>query len=125
MFNFYQCMWFTLNLLSVQAIGADDDEDEDDETQFDDPANKKGRGKGKKKRFDEDDEEEPKKKKKKGNRKLVKKMKKLMSVVVEYQDADGRVLSEPFYKLPSRKELPDYYDIIRYPKLRRYRWHRG
>jgi hypothetical protein len=43
----------------------------------------------------------------------VKKMKKLMSIVVEYQDADGRVLSEPFYKLPSRKELPDYYEIIR------------
>ncbi len=40
-------------------------------------------------------------------------MKKLMSIVVEYQDADGRVLSEPFYKLPSRKELPDYYEIIR------------
>jgi hypothetical protein len=24
------------------------------------------------------------------------------------------VLSEPFYKLPSRKELPDYYEIIRW-----------
>merc|ERR1712024_380333 len=30
-------------------------------------------------------------------------------------DSDGRILSEPFYKLPSRKELPDYYEVIRKP----------
>ena len=28
---------------------------------------------------------------------------------------DGRVLSEPFMKLPSRKDLPDYYKVIRKP----------
>ena len=28
---------------------------------------------------------------------------------------DGRILSEPFYQLPSRRELPDYYDVIRKP----------
>jgi SWI/SNF-related matrix-associated actin-dependent regulator of chromatin subfamily A protein 2/4 len=81
--------------------------------QYEDTSSKKGRGKGKKKRYDEDEEDEPRKKKKKANKKLVKKMKKLMDIVIEYQDADGRVLSEPFYKLPSRKELPDYYEIIR------------
>ena len=27
----------------------------------------------------------------------------------------GRVLSEPFMKLPSRRELPDYYDVIKKP----------
>jgi SWI/SNF-related matrix-associated actin-dependent regulator of chromatin subfamily A protein 2/4 len=101
-----------------QAIGAEDDEDEDDEAQYDDTgasSSKKGRGKGKKKLYDNDDEDEPRnKKKKKSNKRLVKKMRKLMAVVVEYQDADGRVLSEPFYKLPSRKELPDYYEIIRW-----------
>merc|ERR1712083_601124 len=32
-----------------------------------------------------------------------------------YQDSDGRMLSEPFYQLPSRKELPDYYEIIKRP----------
>merc|ERR1712034_84915 len=36
-------------------------------------------------------------------------------VVMQYEDSDGRILSEPFYKLPSRKELPDYYEIIRKP----------
>merc|ERR1712117_130261 len=50
-----------------------------------------------------------------GNKKLCKKMKKLIEVVMQYEDIDGRVLSEPFYKLPSRKELPDYYEIIRRP----------
>merc|ERR1712227_864871 len=48
-------------------------------------------------------------------RKLMKKMKKLIDVVMQDEDSDGRVLSEPFYKLPSRKELPDYYEIIRRP----------
>ena len=55
------------------------------------------------------DNEEPQKKK--GCKKLCKKMKKLMEVVMQYEDSDGRVLSEPFWKLPSRKELPDYYEV--------------
>merc|ERR1719309_1365198 len=42
-------------------------------------------------------------------------MKKLMEVVIQYEDSDGRVLSEPFIKLPSRKDLPDYYEVIRKP----------
>merc|ERR1712183_1231025 len=67
-----------------------------------------------KKRRDED-ENEPRKKKKKGSKTLRKKMKKLIEVVMQYEDSDGRVLSEPFYKLPSRKELPDYYEIIKKP----------
>merc|ERR1711983_667924 len=50
-----------------------------------------------------------------GNKKLCKKMKKLLEVVMQYEDSDGRILSEPFYKLPSRKELPDYYEIIKKP----------
>merc|ERR1712147_307496 len=58
---------------------------------------------------------EPGKKRKKGNKRLCKKMKKLIEVVMQYEDSDGRILSEPFYKLPSRKELPDYYEVIRKP----------
>ena len=48
-------------------------------------------------------------------KKLQKKMRKLMEIVIKYQDQDGRVLSEPFMKLPSKKELPDYYEVIRRP----------
>merc|ERR1712203_443047 len=43
------------------------------------------------------------------------KMRKLMEIVIRYKDEDGRVLSEPFMKLPTRKELPDYYEVIRRP----------
>ena len=43
----------------------------------------------------------------------MKKMKKLLEVVMQYEDRDGRILSEPFYKLPSRKELPDYYEVLK------------
>ena len=29
--------------------------------------------------------------------------------------SDGRILSEPFMVLPSRRALPDYYEVIRKP----------
>ena len=93
----------------LKAIGAEDEGSSDDNkyAELDDTPSK---GKKKKKRR-EYEEEEPMKKRKKGNKKLCKKMKKLIEVVMQYEDSDGRVLSEPFYKLPSRKELPDYYEV--------------
>merc|ERR1719232_40338 len=75
----------------------------------------KKRGK-KKSRKEESDDDEPKKKKKKGAlKKLQKKMGKLKEIVIQYEDQDGRVLSDPFMKLPTRQELPDYYEVIRKP----------
>lgn len=47
--------------------------------------------------------------------KLVKQMKFLIDCVLKYKDTDGRVLSEPFIQLPTRRELPDYYEIIKKP----------
>uniref|UniRef100_A0A0X3P6Q3 Putative global transcription activator SNF2L2 n=1 Tax=Schistocephalus solidus TaxID=70667 RepID=A0A0X3P6Q3_SCHSO len=47
--------------------------------------------------------------------KLLKRMKRLLEIVIEYKDKDLRVLSEPFMKLPTRKELPDYYEVIKKP----------
>ena len=35
--------------------------------------------------------------------------------VLCYICSDGRMLSEPFLHLPSRRELPEYYDIIKRP----------
>ena len=32
-----------------------------------------------------------------------------------FMHSDERILSEPFMELPSRKELPDYYEVIRRP----------
>ena len=49
------------------------------------------------------------------SKRMQKKMRKLMEVVIKYEDQDGRILSEPFLKLPSKKELPDYYEIIKKP----------
>jgi len=101
----------------LKAIGAEDEEGEDEqvlaaEGYVEETPKKK---KSKKKREDEEETEEPKKKRKKFSKRLLKKMRKLIEVVMQYEDSDGRVLSEPFYKLPSKKELPDYYEIIRKP----------
>merc|ERR1712055_83612 len=97
----------------LKAIGAEDEGSSDDNkyAELDDTPSKNK----KKKKRREHEEEEPVKKRKKGNKRLCKKMKKLIEVVMQYEDSDGRVLSEPFYKLPSRKELPDYYEIIKKP----------
>merc|ERR1712218_431229 len=90
------------------------DEGSSDDNKYAELDDTPSKGKKKKKRRDYQ-EDEPRKKKKKANKRLCKKMKKLIEVVMQYEDSDGRVLSEPFYKLPSRKELPDYYEIIRRP----------
>jgi len=42
-------------------------------------------------------------------------MHRVMSAVIQYTDAEGRTLSDPFMKLPSRQKLPDYYEIIKKP----------
>ncbi|XP_060711240.1 SWI/SNF related, matrix associated, actin dependent regulator of chromatin, subfamily a, member 4a isoform X5 [Hemiscyllium ocellatum] len=73
---------------------------------------------------DKDDDE--KKKKKRGRPpaeklspnppNLTKKMKKTVDAVIKYKDSStGRQLSEVFIQLPSRKELPEYYELIRKP----------
>jgi len=94
----------------LKAIGADADEGDDDDD--DTPKKKKGM---RRKHEGEEYSEEPRRKRKTADVAMMKKMKKLLEVVMQYQDSDGRILSEPFYKLPSRKELPDYYEIIRKP----------
>lgn len=99
----------------LKAIGAEDEEGSGEEYGEDGEASKMGKGK-KKKNKDYGENDEPRKKKKKGLMSgMIKKMKKLMEVVIQYEDSDGRILSEPFIKLPSRKDLPDYYEIIRKP----------
>ncbi|KAK7501203.1 hypothetical protein BaRGS_00007688 [Batillaria attramentaria] len=70
-------------------------------------------------------EETPKVKKKRGRPpvekptpnppRITKMMKKLYNLVINYKDSDGRILSSMFMQLPSRKELPEYYEIITRP----------
>merc|ERR1712066_80232 len=96
----------------LKAIGAEEDESDDGTGggyQEETPKKKK------KKRGRDDEDDDSRRKERKANKKLVKKMMKLIEAVVQYEDSDGRILSEPFNKLPSRKELPDYYEVIRKP----------
>ena len=46
---------------------------------------------------------------------MKRRLKKILDIVLKYTDAEGRILSQPFMKLPTRKELPDYYDVIKKP----------
>lgn len=127
----------------LKAIGAmeeegnvqDDDDDEEEEVTT--GVRKRGRPSGSsnrgRKRADGDggdDDDEPSSKKRRGPRSLnfdrmgggvsvnsqvKRKMKKILDIVLKYTDAEGRILSQPFMKLPTRKELPDYYEVIKKP----------
>uniref|UniRef100_A0A336MSI2 CSON006075 protein n=1 Tax=Culicoides sonorensis TaxID=179676 RepID=A0A336MSI2_CULSO len=68
--------------------------------------------------FDEELEEEEREKKRKSRKKRKTEEsddESVLSSIVKKRKKEGRVLSEPFMKLPSRKELPDYYEIIKKP----------
>ncbi|XP_059142940.1 transcription activator BRG1-like isoform X3 [Physella acuta] len=70
-------------------------------------------------------DDEPKEKKRRGRPPLEKQqpnppnltriMRKLYNIVVNYKDSDGRVLSSMFMHLPSKKLMPEYYEIIQKP----------
>ncbi|GJQ73042.1 brm [Trypoxylus dichotomus] len=101
-------------LKAIDETGDYDDEEEEEEKI------KKKRGRKKRKRDDSDDEVVgTSSKRRRGHSgmdaKLKKQMRKLMNIVLKYTDSDGRLLSEPFMKLPPRKDYPDYYDIIKKP----------
>ena len=38
-------------------------------------------------------------------------MRKCVEILIKYKDSDGRILSDPFVQLPTKKELPDYYEV--------------
>nr|CAD7453329.1 unnamed protein product [Timema tahoe] len=104
-------------LKAIDEAGEDFEEEEEEEEE-----EKKSRKKTRKRRRkDEEEEEEASQTKKRKaaaiavDPRLKRNMRKLMHIVIKYTDSDGRVLSEPFMKLPSRRELPDYYDVIKKP----------
>jgi SWI/SNF-related matrix-associated actin-dependent regulator of chromatin subfamily A member 2/4 len=98
----------------LKAIDGDEI-DFDEELEMEERERKR---KSKKRRKDSDDESinSTITKRRKGitDPKMKKQMKKIMSIVMKYE-IEGRVLSEPFMKLPSRRELPDYYEVIKKP----------
>ncbi|XP_050309187.1 ATP-dependent helicase brm-like isoform X4 [Anthonomus grandis grandis] len=109
---------YTDSLTEKEWINELDESDEEDEE--DDEPKKRKRGKRRKRGEDSDSDAGPSLKKKTRGKtneenKLKKQMKKLMTVVTKYTDSDGRLLSEPFVKLPPRKDYPDYYEVIKKP----------
>merc|ERR1711892_533725 len=99
----------------LKAIGAEEEGEEDGDGDIPEYQEESPKKKKSKKRREDDVEQEEEPRKKKCSKRMMKKMRKLLEVVMQYEDSDGRILSEPFYKLPSRKELPDYYEVIRKP----------
>jgi SWI/SNF-related matrix-associated actin-dependent regulator of chromatin subfamily A protein 2/4 len=111
-------------LKAIDEAGEDFEEEEEEEEKKLRKKTRKRRRKG-----EEDEEEESTQIKKRSRNttvaattvtasvepRLKRHMRKLMNIVIKYTDSDGRVLSEPFMKLPSRRELPDYYEIIKKP----------
>ncbi|XP_043204672.1 transcription activator BRG1-like isoform X1 [Amphibalanus amphitrite] len=117
-------------LRAIGAVDEDGNEILEDEEEEEDTGKRKGRRSGGaarssgpgRKRTREDDEEKPKKKRGRPSGvhvvspRMRKAMRKLIQALIDCSDPnDGRALIDPFYKLPSRKELPDYYEVIRKP----------
>ncbi|XP_072385053.1 ATP-dependent helicase brm-like isoform X2 [Diabrotica undecimpunctata] len=99
---------------AIDNTGDYEEEDEEEEKV------KKKKGRKRRKRGDDSDCEvdniiKRKTKLQIGDTKMKKQMKRLMAIVTRYTDSDGRLLSEPFIRLPPKKDYPDYYEIIKKP----------
>lgn len=102
----------------LKAIDGDDDFDDNPDDPEQDPEKKKRAKKRKNRRennSDDSDGDLPLKRKKTSDPKVKKQMQRVMAMVIKFTDAEGRTLSDPFMKLPSRQKLPDYYEIIKRP----------
>ncbi|KAF5276830.1 hypothetical protein FQA39_LY06382 [Lamprigera yunnana] len=95
--------------------GGDYEDEEEEEEKY-----KKRRGRKRRRRGDDSDNEVGSSgRRRRGQNsfhaKIRRQMHKLMHIVIKYTDSDGRLLSDQFMKQPSRKDYPDYYDIIKRP----------
>lgn len=99
----------------LKAIDGDEI-DFDEELENEERDRKQRKSKKRKKESDDESINSTLTKRKKGvtDPKIKKQMNKIMKIVMKYE-IEGRILSEPFMKLPSRRELPDYYEVIRKP----------
>lgn len=101
----------------LKAIDGEDDFDDNPEDEDDRDKKKKSRKRKSRKdnNSDDSDGDLPLKRKRPAEPKVKKLMHRVMIAVIQYTDAEGRTLSDPFMKLPSRQKLPDYYEIIKKP----------
>ncbi|XP_017860704.1 PREDICTED: ATP-dependent helicase brm [Drosophila arizonae] len=107
---------YTDSLTEKEWLKAIDDGAEFDEEEEEDLDSKRKRRKRKNRKDESDDDSLILKRRRRQNldKRSKKQMHKIMSAVIKHTQ-DGRTLSEPFMKLPSRQRLPDYYDIIKRP----------
>lgn len=113
----------------LQAIEDGEFEDLEEEVTPEKKKGRKSRGgksetKGKRRKGGDSDDDIPKKKPRgrppaeklsPNPPKLVNQMKKIIKLIVDFKDREERVLSDPFMKLPPKRELPDYYEVIKKP----------
>ncbi|KAK1117792.1 hypothetical protein K0M31_015728 [Melipona bicolor] len=102
--------------IQYEDDGDNDDYDNDDNDDNDDDDKKRKKTRKRKNKNKESNHSLPKKQKRRAiDQKMKRALKKLLMAIVNYADSTGRILSKPFMKLPSRRELPDYYEIIKKP----------
>lgn len=101
----------------LKAIDGEEDFDENPDDEDDRDKKKKSRKRKSRKdnNSDDSDGDLPLKRKRPADPKVKKQMHRVMIAVIQYTDSEGRTLSDPFMKLPSRQKLPDYYEIIKKP----------
>uniref|UniRef100_A0A915AW47 Helicase C-terminal domain-containing protein n=1 Tax=Parascaris univalens TaxID=6257 RepID=A0A915AW47_PARUN len=97
----------------LKSIDEDIDEEEEDEEEEKKKRKKKERGK--RKRHIEDDDEEDTPRRKKPTPELTALLNKLYEALITYKKSSGHEVATAFEQLPSRRELPDYYEVIERP----------
>ncbi|XP_052848802.1 ATP-dependent helicase brm isoform X2 [Drosophila gunungcola] len=106
---------YTDSLTEKEWLKAIDDGAEfDEEEEEDDSKRKRRKRKNRKEESDDDSLILKRRRRQNLDKRSKKQMHKIMSAVIKHNQ-DGRTLSEPFMKLPSRQRLPDYYEIIKRP----------
>ncbi|VDD94764.1 unnamed protein product [Enterobius vermicularis] len=97
----------------LKSIDEDlDDDDDDEEEEKKKKRSKKDRGK-RKRQQDDDDDDAPKRKK--PNPELTSTLNKLYESLLAYKTSNGHAVAAAFEQLPTRRELPDYYEVIEKP----------
>ncbi|KAJ1352874.1 hypothetical protein KIN20_009363 [Parelaphostrongylus tenuis] len=71
--------------------------------------------KRRRKRKAEDDDDDEGKKRKRASPEVIEIMNKVYDIMVGFKTNDGREIAVPFIELPTKRELPDYYEVVQSP----------
>uniref|UniRef100_A0AC34Q9Z6 Uncharacterized protein n=1 Tax=Panagrolaimus sp. JU765 TaxID=591449 RepID=A0AC34Q9Z6_9BILA len=96
-------------LRTLDEGGSDAEEDEVERK----PKGKRGRKK--KVREEDEDDDRPRSKKGRYDDPMQTHLSQVLETLIAYTDSNGRCISVDFMQLPTRRELPDYYEIINTP----------